>query len=100
MTQLLFSREILRLSARVLATMASMVFVFLALTEGPPLRPEGPGLEQDLQYALVGAGVFVTIVSLFSPAIGGALMVFVGMVLGAAAAGSYTPETALVVALL
>jgi phosphodiesterase/alkaline phosphatase D-like protein len=99
MSSLPISRRQLRLLANAMATVSSLVFVVLALTEGPPLRPEGPGLEQDIQYALVATGVAVTLLTFFAPA-GGALMVFVGAMLGAAAAGSYSPQTALIVALL
>jgi phosphodiesterase/alkaline phosphatase D-like protein len=87
-------------TARLTAFAASLIFAALAVAQGPPVSPEGPGIERDIQYVFVGVGVFATILAWWRPLPGGWLLVVTGVFLGIAAAGRYTEETALIIALL
>jgi hypothetical protein len=86
--------------ARLSAFAASLTFAALAVAQGPPVSPEGPGIERDIQYVFVGVGVLGTLLAWWRPLPGGWLLVVTGVVLGIAAAGRYTEQTALLVALL
>jgi hypothetical protein len=88
------------MAARLLALSACIIFASLAVAQGPPTSPEGPGIERDLQYIFVGVGVFAMLLAWVRPMAGGWLLVVTGVVLGVAAAGLYTVQTSLVVALL
>ena len=89
-----------RNSARLLAVSASLVFAFLAVERGPPVAPEGPGIVTDIQYGFVVLGILATALAWWRPLPGGGLLVLTGLALGVAAAGSFSTETSLFVALL
>jgi hypothetical protein len=93
-------RQNLIFLGRALSLGASVIFAFLAISQGPPVPPEGPGLERYIQYAFLVVGVAATALAWHTPAGGGALMLVTGVVLGVAAAMRYSEETALFVALL
>ncbi|MGE0685726.1 MAG: alkaline phosphatase D family protein [Dehalococcoidia bacterium] len=90
----------LRRVAQLWAIVASIIFAGLAIQQGPPVPPEGPGIETDIQYIFVLVGIFSTLIALRWPRQGGALLVFTGMALGIAAAGRYSAETSFLVALM
>jgi phosphodiesterase/alkaline phosphatase D-like protein len=90
----------LRTAARTIAVISTAIFSYLAISQGPPVPPEGPGIERDIQYVFLVIGTLATILSWWSPATGGLLMLLAGLVLGVAAAMRYSEETALAVALL
>jgi phosphodiesterase/alkaline phosphatase D-like protein len=91
---------VLRSAARVIAIGSSILFAYLAWTVGPPVSPDGPGLERDVQYIFLGIGVVATLLSWRTPALGGLLLLLTGIVLGVVAAMRYSELTALLVALL
>jgi hypothetical protein len=91
---------LLKLVARGSAVIACAVFASLSIAQGPPVQPEGPGIETDLQYVLVVVGILATLLAWFAPLPGGWLLVVTGVFLGIAAAGRYTEQTSLFVALL
>ncbi|HLF76967.1 MAG TPA: alkaline phosphatase D family protein [Dehalococcoidia bacterium] len=93
-------RARVRLAARLLALFAAVVFSALAIDQGPPVRPEGPGIERDIQYVFVIVGVLSSMLAWRWSLPGGALLVLTGAVLGVAAAGRYSTDTALGVALM
>lgn len=86
--------------ARLLSFASSIIFASLAIAQGPPVSPEGPGIERDIQYVFVVVGVLATLLAWWRPLPGGWLLVVTGVFLGIGAAGEYTEETALAVALL
>ncbi|HEU0073715.1 MAG TPA: alkaline phosphatase D family protein [Dehalococcoidia bacterium] len=92
--------SILLTTARLSAFAASLTFAALAVAQGPPVSPEGPGIERDIQYVFVGVGIVSTLLAWWRPLQGGWLLVVTGVALGIAAAGRYTEQTALLVALL
>jgi hypothetical protein len=92
--------RLVRLAARLSALAACAIFGWLAVRQGPPISPEGPGIERDLQYVFVGVGVFATALAWSRPLPGGWLLVVTGAFLGMAAAGLYTVETSFFVALI
>ena len=46
--------SLLLATARLSAFAASLLFAALAVAQGPPVSPEGPGIERDVQYVFVG----------------------------------------------
>lgn len=90
----------IRLLARTGSLFAAALFIGLAIERGPPVSPEGEGIERDIQYVFVGVGVFATTLAWRFPAPGGLLLTVAGAVLGVAAAGRFPPLTALGLALL
>ena len=88
------------IAARLSSFAASLIFASLAVAQGPPVSPEGPGIERDIQYVFVGVGILATLLAWWRPLPGGWLLVVTGVVLGIGSAGLYTEQTALVVALL
>jgi hypothetical protein len=86
--------------ARLSSFAASLLFAALAVSQGPPTSLEGPGIERDIQYIFVGVGILATMLAWWRPLPGGWLLVVTGVVLGIAAAGRYTEQTALIVALM
>ena len=90
----------IRLLARTGSFFAAALFLGLAIERGPPVSPEGEGLERIIQYVFVGVGVFATALAWRFPAPGGLLLIIAGAVLGVAAAGRFSTLTALGVALL
>ena len=93
-------RELFRSAARFAAIIASIAFAGLTIRLGPPVQPEGPGIERDIQYIFVAVGLIATLIAWRWSLPGGLLLVFAGVVLGAFAAGRYSEQTALFVALL
>jgi hypothetical protein len=91
---------IVLMTARLLAFAASLIFASLAIAQGPPASFEGPGIERDIQYIFVGVGILATLLAWRQPLPGGWLLVVTGVVLGIAAAGRYSEQTALIVALM
>jgi hypothetical protein len=89
-----------RQAGRLTALGASLVFIALAISQGPPVSPEGPGIERDIQYAFVLIGILATAIAWRWSLPGGSLLVLTGIVLGVAAAGRYSEGTALFAALL
>ena len=87
-------------AARLLAFAASLIFASLAVAQGPPVSPEGPGIERDIQYVFVVVGILATLLAWRQPLPGGWLLVVTGVMLGIGAAALYTEETALLVALI
>jgi hypothetical protein len=92
--------RVLILSARTLAVAACIIFSTLAVSQGPPVSPEGPGIERDIQYIFVGVGILATLLAWHRPRPGGWLLVVTGVVLGMESASRYTAETSFFVALL
>src|SRR5687768_384164 len=90
----------LAFAARATGIFAATLFTYLAIREGPPVPPEGPGLERDIQYVFVLIGAFAVAIAWRWPAAGGLLMAVTGIVLGVAAAGRYSPQTSFGIALL
>jgi phosphodiesterase/alkaline phosphatase D-like protein len=88
------------LSARALAVAACIIFSTLAVSQGPPVSPEGPGIERDIQYIFLGVGILATVLAWHRPRPGGWLLVVTGVMLGMGAASRYTAETSFFVALL
>ena len=88
------------IAARLSSFAASLIFASLAVAQGPPVAPEGPGIERDIQYVFVGVGILATLLAWWRPLPGGWLLVVTGVVLGIGSASLYREETALVVALL
>jgi hypothetical protein len=88
------------MTARLMAFAASIIFASLAVAQGPPTSPEGPGIERDLQYIFVFVGIFATILAWWRPLPGGWLLVVTGVVLGIGSASLYSEYTALLVALM
>ena len=89
-----------RVAGRLGAVAASFVFLSLAITQGPPMSPEGPGIERDIQYIFVVIGILATLLAWRWSLPGGLLLVLTGIVLGIAAAGRFSEPTALISALL
>ena len=87
-------------TARLSSFGSSLLFASLAVAEGPPVSPEGPGLERDIQYGFVVVGILATLLAWWRPLPGGWLLVVTGVVLGMGAATRYTEQTSLVVALM
>jgi hypothetical protein len=87
-------------AAKLSSFAASLIFASLAVAQGPPVSPEGPGIERDIQYVFVVVGIVATLLAWWRPLPGGWLLVVTGVVLGIGSAGLYTEQTALVVALL
>jgi membrane-associated phospholipid phosphatase len=91
---LLGSRPDLRRLARATGTAAVAFFVLLALTEGPPVSPEGGVLgeevEQALQIGLLALAVVALLAGWYRNQLGGALIP-AGLGLGVLAALEYTP---------
>lgn len=93
-------RRAIRLVARTSSLSACLIFAVLAVLQGPPQPPEGPGLERDIQYAFVFIGLFAALIAWRETLPGGFLLVITGVVLGVAAAMRYKEETGLFIALL
>ena len=91
---------IVLMTARLLAFAASLIFASLAIAQGPPASFDGPGIERNIQYIFVGVGIFATLLAWWRPLPGGWLLVVTGVVLGIAAGGRYSEQTALIVALM
>ena len=89
-----------RLAARFGAVVASIVFAGLAISQGPPVPPEGPGIERDIQYVFVIVGIVATIIAWRWSLPGGLLLVLAAIVLGMQSAGRYSEQTALIAAML
>ena len=88
-------------AARLSSLTACAVFATLTVALGPPVSPEGPGIERDIQYIFVGIGIAATVLAWWRPLplAGGWMLVVTGVVLGIGAAGRYSELTALIVAL-
>lgn len=93
-------RRGVRFAARFAAVIASVVFLGLAITEGPPAPPQGPGIERFIQYVFVVIGIVSTVIAWRWSLPGGLLLVVAGVVLGSQAAGQFSEGTALLAALL
>jgi hypothetical protein len=93
-------RTLLRSLARLGAVIASLVFAGLTISLGPPVPPDGPGIERDIQYIFVVVGLIATVIAWRWSLPGGLLLVLAGVVLGAFSAGRYSESTALFSALL
>ncbi len=87
-------------AARLSAFASSLIFASLVVAQGPPVSPEGPGIERGVQYVFAGVGVLATLLAWWRPLPGGWLLVVTGVALGVGAATRYTEETSLVVALM
>jgi hypothetical protein len=87
-------------AARTGAIIACVIFGYLAVSQGPPVSPEGPGIERALQYAFVVVGILATLLAWWRPVPGGWLLVVTGAGLGVGAAARYTEETSLFIALI
>jgi phosphodiesterase/alkaline phosphatase D-like protein len=95
-----YQESLVRFTARLSAIAACSIFTWLSVSQGPPVSPEGPGIERDIQYVLVAVGIFATLLAWFKPLPGGWLLVVTGGFLGMAAAGRYTVDTSFFVALI
>jgi phosphodiesterase/alkaline phosphatase D-like protein len=92
--------SMLMTTARLMAFAASLIFASLAVAQGPPTSLEGPGIERDIQYIFVCVGILATMLAWWKPLPGGWLLVVTGVFLGIGAAGRYTEQTSLIVALI
>ena len=85
---------------RAFLAFACLLFAYLAVSQGPPTSPDGPGLERDIQYGFLVIGLLGAFIAWFRILPGGMLLLFTGIALGVAAAGRYSEATALGVALM
>lgn len=87
-------------AARVWVIAVTLILVVQGIRVGPPADPEGAGLEQIVQWALLVTGVLGLLLAWRWPALGGAILIMAGISLGVAAVAAFTPEQALAIAII